>query len=137
MVRKSVVLRGSAAGALFLAATTFGTRDTARADDARAVSCAYVVDVAWQGGFTADLRITNNGPDIDGWTARWTFPEPGTRVLSTWASVLTETDAGAVTATNASYDAVIRSGQVFSFGWTARGSATAVPSDLSLNGVAC
>jgi hypothetical protein len=137
MVRKPVVLRSSVAGALFLAAATAGAQDTARADDARAVSCAYVVDVAWQGGFTADLRITDNGPDIDGWTARWTFPDAGTHVLSTWASVLTETDAGAVTASNASYDAVIRSGQVFSFGWTARGASTAVPSDISVNGVAC
>jgi hypothetical protein len=115
---------------------TAGAQDTARADDARAVSCAYVVETAWNGGFTADLRIANNGPDINGWTARWTFQEPTTQVLGTWSSTLTETDTGAVTATNVSFDAVIRSGTVFSFGWTARGAST-TPRDISVNGVAC
>lgn len=136
MHRAPRTLRTATAGALLLAAAAVA-QDTARADDVRTVTCAYTVVAAWSGGFTADLGITNKGPDIDGWTARWTFAEPSTRVVSTWASALTETDAGAVTATNVSFDAVIRSGQTFTFGWTARGSSTAVPRDLSVNGVAC
>lgn len=143
MVRKPAGRRGAAAPAVpavlvlaAWAAPAVGAPDTARADDARTVSCTYVVEAAWNGGFTADLKIADNGPDVNGWTVRWTFPDPATRVLGSWSTVLTETGDGAVTAANAPYDAVIRSGQALTFGWTARG-ASAAPAAFTVNGVAC
>ncbi len=101
-----------------------------------AVTCTYIVRTAWSGGFFADVVIVNNGPRIDGWTVRWSFPDP-TTILQTWSSLISETDDGRVTATNVSFDAVIESGRTLTFGWSARGMSTAVPTDLSINGMRC
>jgi len=84
----------------------------------------------------ADVIIANTGPEIDGWTVRWTFAQ-STTITQTWASTISETDAGAVTATNASYNAVIHTGQKVDFGWSARAASTTVPTDITINGTAC
>jgi hypothetical protein len=124
----------SAAGAL-LAAAMAGA--PALADTVPAVTCTYIIQNQWFGGFSADIKITNNGPTaINGWTVRWTFGEYTTD-LSVWQSSLTVPDGLHATATNASYNATIRSGYATSFGWTARSATASVPTDLTVNGVAC
>lgn len=100
-----------------------------------AVSCRYEF-TAWPGGFTADLSITNHGPDIVGWTARWTFDVP-TSNISAWQTVLTVTDAREAIATNAVYNARIASGQTLRFGWNATAASTSAPTDITVNGAAC
>lgn len=102
---------------------------------APAVTCRYTF-TAWPGGFIADLSITNNGPVIDGWTARWTFDVPATSVVG-WSAALTLTDGVNVRATNLAYNAVIRTGQTTTFGWSATAPSTTAPTDLSVNGVPC
>jgi hypothetical protein len=100
-----------------------------------AVTCAYTIQNAWRGGFTADIKITNNGPTaINGWTLRWTFNEYTTEIAA-WQSTLSAPDGVDATATNMSYNATIPSGYSTSFGWSAR-SYTTVPTDLSINGAA-
>lgn len=98
------------------------------------VSCRYEF-AAWPNGFMADLFITNNGPDINGWTARWTFDVP-TINLSVWQAVMTIRDREAV-ATNVFYNATIRTGQTLNFGWSATAASTSAPTDITVNGMPC
>ncbi|NUR57735.1 MAG: hypothetical protein HOV87_03390 [Catenulispora sp.] len=100
------------------------------------VSCTYRLLAAWPGGFSADVSIANGGPTIDGWTVRWTFAD-ATTVIQTWNSDLSELDARVVTATNRAWNRFIPTGTVTSFGWTAQAVSTAVPTDLSVNGLRC
>ena len=100
------------------------------------VSCTYRLLAVWPGGFSADVSIANNGPAIDGWTVRWTFAD-ATTVVQTWNSELSELDSRAVIATNRAWNRLIPTGTVTSFGWTALAAATAVPTDISVNGVGC
>jgi len=84
----------------------------------------------------ANVDIANNGPEIDGWTVRWTFAEP-TTIVGTWSSLISQTASGEVVATNASYNAVIRTGQVLEFGWSADAVTTSIPTDITINAVPC
>jgi ABC-type glycerol-3-phosphate transport system substrate-binding protein len=127
--------RGAAAALLAAGAVGAAGSAPARADTVRTVTCTYTLS-SWLGGFVADVHISNQGPEIDGWTVRWTFTDP-TVILATWSSQISQDAAGVVTATPASYNPVIRAGQALSFGWSARAASTRVPSDLTINGVPC
>ncbi|MGI5176404.1 cellulose binding domain-containing protein [Dactylosporangium sp. CA-152071] len=98
-------------------------------------SCDYRF-FAWDGGFVADLTITNHGPAIDGWTARWTF-STATGNLGVWQARMEQPNPFAVTATNMPYNAVIDTGRSVRFGWTASAAATEAPHDLTVNGLPC
>lgn len=124
----------SATGAL-LVATAAGA--PARAAATPAVTCTYTIQNVWLGGFTADIKIANNGlVPVNGWTVRWTFNEYTTDI-SAWQSSLSAPDGLHATATNASYNAAIPSGYATSFGWSGRSASTSVPTDLTVNGVTC
>jgi cellulase/cellobiase CelA1 len=101
-----------------------------------AVTCTYTVSNSWNGGFTANVDITNNGPAINGWTLRWTFTTPTANVQA-WSAVITEQEGNRATATNLSWNGTILSGQTESFGWSAAAVATGVPTDLTINGTPC
>ena len=123
-----------AAGGL-LAATGAGV--PARAATIPTVACTYTIQNVWLGGFTADIKIANYGSaPVNGWTVRWTFNEYTTDI-SAWQSSLSAPDGLHATATNASYNATIPSGYATSFGWSGRSAGTSVPTDLTVNGVAC
>lgn len=100
------------------------------------VTCAYTVTNSWNGGFTANVDITNNGPVINGWTLRWTFTTP-TADIRSWSAVITEQDGNQATATNTSWNGTIRTGLTTSFGWSATAVSTGVPTNLTINGEAC
>lgn len=135
--RVAVAAAGLLALAAAEAAPAYASAGAAAAPAAdQAVTCTYIVRTSWTGGFTADLVVTNNGPTIDGWTIRWTFPDP-TTILGAWSSQISETSAGAVTATNASYNAQIATGRTMAIGWSASGLSTAAPTDITLNGAPC
>jgi len=124
----------SAAGGLLLAALASAP---ARAVTTSTVTCAYTIQNVWLGGFSADIEIANHGPAaVNGWTVRWTFNEYTTEI-STWQSSLSAPDGLHATATNASYNGTIPSGYATSFGWTGRSIKASVPTDLTVNGVAC
>jgi hypothetical protein len=99
------------------------------------VSCEYWF-VTWDGGFVADLTITNHGPAINGWTARWTL-RTATGNLSAWQATMEQPSPFAMTATNLRYNAIIDTGRSVRFGWTASAAATEAPADITVNGVAC
>jgi hypothetical protein len=106
------------------------------ADAAATVTCTYTVSNSWGTGFVANLAITNNGPAINGWTLRWTFPTP-TADVSGWQAVITVQGGIKATATNMSWDGTIATGQTASFGWSAAAVSTGVPTDLTINGTPC
>jgi hypothetical protein len=91
--------------------------------------------VAWPGGFSADLRITNSGPAVDGWTSNWTF-DNDERLGNIWSAVMTQ-DGNRVSAAPVPWNRRIPSGGSVAFGWTAFASATRTPDDITVNGVPC
>lgn len=91
----------------------------------------------WQGGFTADVTVTNTGSSsVDGWKLAFTLPA-GQQITSAWNAGLS-TSSGAVIASSAAYNAQIPAGGKVSFGFqgTFGGNFTR-PTAFSLNGTAC
>ncbi|MBB4749993.1 cellulose binding domain-containing protein [Actinoplanes lobatus] len=105
---------------------------------AAAAGCAvkYTVSSQWQGGFGADVTITNLGDPLTSWTLTWSY-SAGQTVTQAWNATVTQNGA-AVTARNVSYNGAIATNGTASFGfnggWTA---ANPAPVDFAVNGVAC
>ena len=91
----------------------------------------------WQGGFTANVTITNNSSStISGWTLTFTFPGDQ-KITSGWNADVTQTGAS-VTATNLSYNASISPGSSQSFGFQGTWATNdASPASFGVNGTAC
>ncbi|SDT19726.1 cellulose binding domain-containing protein [Actinoplanes derwentensis] len=96
----------------------------------------YTISSQWQGGFGANVAITNLGDPINGWSLRWTFAS-GLAVAQAWNSTVTQSGT-AVTAVNVSYNGVLGTGGSTSFGFNGSFTGTnPVPTAFTLNGVAC
>ncbi|GAA1616428.1 cellulose binding domain-containing protein [Actinoplanes couchii] len=105
---------------------------------AAAAGCqvAYTISSQWQGGFGANVTVTNLGDPINGWTLRWTFGT-GQAVTQAWNATVTQSGT-AVTAVNVSYNAALATGAGTSFGFNGSFSgANPVPTAFTLNGVTC
>ncbi|WP_371785407.1 cellulose binding domain-containing protein [Streptosporangium subroseum] len=90
----------------------------------------------WAGGFTAQVRVTNLGPAITSWQLRWTFGGDQ-RVTSAWNAQVTQS-AAVVTAVNVAHNGSLATGAAADFGFQGTwGTSNPVPSDYSLNGLAC
>jgi beta-xylosidase len=96
----------------------------------------YAVSSSWQGGFGANVTVTNLGDPITGWTLTWSFGA-GQQVTQAWNATVSQSGAQ-VTATNASYNGAIATGANTSFGfngsWTGSNPA---PTVFALNGNTC
>src|SRR5581483_3945859 len=93
--------------------------------------------VAWPGGYTANVKITNTGPAaVSSWKITFGLPSQQ-RVLVSWNA--THSQSGqTVTAQPVSYDKTIPAGATLPFGFNASDSGTATqPSWYALNGVRC
>jgi cellulase/cellobiase CelA1 len=76
--------------------------------------CQYVVSNEWNTGFSAAVRITNNGSNpINGWTVKWSYSD-GTVLTNSWNA--TVTGSAPYTATNLSWNATIPAGQSVEIG---------------------
>ncbi|MEU6281767.1 cellulose binding domain-containing protein [Streptomyces sp. NPDC047028] len=91
----------------------------------------------WQGGFTADVTVTNAGSSpVDGWNATFTLPA-GQRITSAWSAALSPS-SGVVTAGGLAYNASIAPGGQVSFGFQGTyDGAFAEPAGFTLNGTSC
>ncbi|MEU8050784.1 MULTISPECIES: PQQ-dependent sugar dehydrogenase [Micromonospora] len=90
----------------------------------------------WTGGFTAEVRLTNRGPALNGWALTWSFAA-GQRVTNAWNAQVTQSGAG-VTARNVDWNAGLPQGATASFGFQASyGTSNPRPDDFALNGAAC
>jgi len=99
-------------------------------------SVNYAVSSQWQGGFGANVSITNLGDPLTSWTLTWSFGA-GQTVTQAWNTSLTQSGS-AVTAQNVSYNGSVPTNGAVSFGfngsWTGSNPA---PTSFAVNGVAC
>jgi glucuronoarabinoxylan endo-1,4-beta-xylanase len=126
LVSTGVVLLTAAAAAVALPA------------GAEAAGCAvrYGVSSQWQGGFNADVTVTNLGDALTGWTLTWSFGA-GQSVTQAWNATVTQSGA-AVSARNAAHNATIATNGTASFGFTGSWSGSnPSPTGFAVNGVAC
>ncbi len=92
---------------------------------------------AWSTGLTASLTITNTGTTaINGWQLGFTLPA-GQTITNGWGATYTPA-SGAVTATNAAYNAALAPGAGVSVGYQANHTGnSAAPGAFTLGGTAC
>jgi Glycosyl hydrolase family 62/Cellulose binding domain len=125
----------ASAGAVVLAASAAIAVSPAGAA-AAGCSVKYAVSSQWQGGFNADVSITNLGDPLSGWTLTWSYGA-GQTVTQAWNATVTQSGS-AVTAKNVSYNGSVPANGTVSFGfngsWT---GSNPVPTAFALNGVAC
>ncbi|MFI9816372.1 non-reducing end alpha-L-arabinofuranosidase family hydrolase [Saccharothrix variisporea] len=118
-----------------IAAVSVLTAVSAPASAAPGCSVAYTAS-QWQGGFTANVAITNVGDAVNGWTLTWSYPA-GQKVTQAWNADVAQSGTQ-VTAKNVSYNASIPTGGKVEFGfngsWTGSNPA---PESFSLNGTPC
>uniref|UniRef100_UPI0025AF7C8B cellulose-binding domain-containing protein n=1 Tax=Amycolatopsis solani TaxID=3028615 RepID=UPI0025AF7C8B len=100
---------------------------------APACSVAYRVN-QWQGGYTADLTLTNGATALSSWTLGWTY-SGSQAVTSAWNATVRQSGT-AVTAQSLPYNATLPAGGSVSFGLQGTGSGPD-PTDFALNGVSC
>jgi cellulase/cellobiase CelA1 len=63
----------------------------------------------WNTGFSAAVRITNNGTSaINGWTVNWSYSD-GSKLTNSWNATVTGTNP--YSATNLSWNNIIQPGQ--------------------------
>ncbi|SCF01770.1 rhamnogalacturonan lyase family protein [Micromonospora chokoriensis] len=119
------------------AAVVAGTLATVTAS-AAAVGCRvdYQITNQWQGGFGANVAVTNLGDPVNGWALTWSYAT-GQQVTQAWNAVVTQSGAQ-VTARNVDYNANLATNGSASFGfngsWT---GSNPVPSSFALNGTVC
>ncbi|WFE52741.1 cellulose binding domain-containing protein [Micromonospora sp. WMMD1155] len=119
------------------AAVVTGTLATVAAS-AAAVGCRvdYQITNQWQGGFGANVAVTNLGDPVNGWALTWSYAA-GQQVTQAWNAVVTQSGAQ-VTARNVDHNASLATNGSASFGfngsWT---GSNPVPSSFTLNGTVC
>ena len=96
----------------------------------------YRVASQWDGGFTADVQVTNLGDAVTAWQLDFEFAA-GQKVTQAWNATVTQSGTR-VLANNASYNGAVATGGSTSFGFqgTSTGS-NPVPSSFALNGTTC
>lgn len=120
-------------GALVLASAVVAPTGAAAA---AGCSVDYAVSSQWQGGFNADVAVTNLGDPVTSWTLTWSFGA-GQTVTQAWNATVSQSGA-AVTARNASYNGAVPTNGTVSFGFSgSSGSSNPEPATFTLNGVTC
>ncbi|WP_394817364.1 extracellular catalytic domain type 1 short-chain-length polyhydroxyalkanoate depolymerase [Streptomyces doudnae] len=103
-----------------------------------AASCKVTVATsAWNTGLTANVTLTNTSTTaVDGWRLAFTLPS-GQTVTNGWNATIAPA-SGAVTATNAAYNAALAPNASVTFGYQATHTGnSAAPGAFTLNGTAC
>ncbi|MEU8214186.1 cellulose binding domain-containing protein [Micromonospora taraxaci] len=119
------------------AAVVAGTLATVTAS-AAAVGCRvdYQITNQWQGGFGANVAVTNLGDPVNGWALTWSYAA-GQQVTQAWNAVVTQSGAQ-VTARNVDHNASLATNGSASFGFNGSWSGSnPVPSSFTLNGTVC
>jgi Glycosyl hydrolase family 62/Cellulose binding domain len=103
-----------------------------------AAGCAvnYSVSSQWQGGFGANVTVTNLGDSVNGWTLTWSYPA-GQQVTQAWNAAVTQSGAQ-VTARNMSYNGAIATNANVAFGFNGSwNGSNPAPTSFTLNGTVC
>ncbi|WP_428241259.1 glycoside hydrolase family 6 protein [Gynuella sp.] len=103
---------------------------------AQAATCEYLVNSEWNTGFTAIIKIKNDGNSaIDGWQVGWEYTD-GSQVTSGWNANVTGTNP--YTATNLGWNGNISVGQSAEFGLQGtKGSTGAAAQIPTVTGSVC
>jgi cellulase/cellobiase CelA1 len=100
---------------------------------------SYTVTNQWNGGFGANIAITNTGSTAwNNWTLKFTFPG-NQQVTQLWNGSVTQSGSS-VTVTNASYNGQVTAGASVSPSPGFNGSFTGsnpAPTSFTLNGQTC
>ncbi|WP_445525780.1 cellulose-binding domain-containing protein [Streptomyces cyslabdanicus] len=133
LLRRSWAAALAAVGSVALLVSGFVATPTSAAEAGCRVD--YTVD-QWPGGYTAQVKVTNLGPAVDGWRLTWTHAD-GQQVTSAWNATVTQTGASVV-AVNADWNGSLATDGSAEFGVQGTWSSTNPdPTDFALNGVAC
>ncbi|NKY38476.1 glycoside hydrolase family 6 protein [Cellulomonas septica] len=92
---------------------------------------------SWNNGFTASVKVTNNGTSaLNGWSLGFTFAN-GQKVTQGWSADWSQSGS-AVTAKNAAWNTTLGANQSVDIGFNGSHSGTNnAPTAFTLNGVAC
>ena len=119
---------GLTAGAVAAASSAAGATTACEVD--------YAVTSAWDGGFQADVTLTNLGDALTDWEIAWE-PADGERVTQVWNGRLT-LDGAQVRVADVGWNGALATGATASFGLVAESAGSpVVPASFSLDGVAC
>ncbi|WP_327044086.1 cellulose binding domain-containing protein [Microbispora sp. NBC_01189] len=133
--RHHAVLFGAVTAVAAAAAGLVGVTSSA-ANAASGCRVDYTVASQWEGGFVANIAITNLGDPLSNWNLGWSFGA-GQTVSSGWGATFAQSGSG-VTAANLSYNGSIGTGGSTSIGFQGTsGSSNPVPTAFTLNGVSC
>ena len=98
---------------LAVAALSIGIAAAGYGNSAEAAVCSHVISNEWNSGYTAAIRITNDGSTaINGWNVSWQYN--ANRVTSSWNANLSGSNP--YTATNLGWNGTIQPGQTVEFG---------------------
>jgi hypothetical protein len=135
MKHRSGLLAAGISGVLVLGGVATALNPASAA--ATGCSVTYTVQSQWQGGFTANVAITNLGSGIPNWTLAFDFPHAGQTVTHGWSATWTQSGAR-VSAASMSWNGSLGSGASTSVGFVGAWSGSnPVPPAFSLNGTAC
>ncbi|MCO1597787.1 cellulose binding domain-containing protein [Micromonospora sp. RHAY321] len=96
----------------------------------------YQVTNQWQGGFGANVTVTNLGDPVTGWALTWSYGS-GQQVTQAWNAAVGQSGAQ-VTARNVDHNAVIATNGTAGFGFNASWTGSnPAPTSFALNGVTC
>ncbi|WP_026924954.1 lytic polysaccharide monooxygenase auxiliary activity family 9 protein [Glycomyces arizonensis] len=91
-------------------------------------TATYTVANAWGGGFTANVEVASTGGS-GSWEVSWTWPGDQ-QVTNSWSATLSQSGSS-VSATGASYNDTLASGQSTSFGFNATYGGSNTAPDLT------
>jgi Cellulose binding domain len=102
-----------------------------------AAACTVDYTVSeWSSGFTADVKVTNNGSPVTSWTLGWTYAG-NQQITSGWNASVTQTGS-AVTASSNGWNGALATGASASFGFQGTSSgANVAPTNFTFNGASC
>ncbi|MEO3807414.1 cellulose binding domain-containing protein [Sphaerisporangium sp. B11E5] len=131
------IRRTAAVLAALLVAVAGAVSVTTSALAAAGCQITYRVASQWPGGFNGEVTVRNVGDPVTAWTLRWSF-SGDQRITQAWSATVTQSGAQ-VTAANASYNGNLGTGASTTFGFNASmsGTTNSVPTEFTLNGVAC
>ena len=80
-------------------------------------TCTVTRTGNWPGGYQADVRVTNTGAAVNGWTVYLNFAQ-NAQITSGWNATLAGNGTTRVTATNVGYNGNLARGASTTFGFT-------------------
>jgi lysophospholipase L1-like esterase len=97
----------------------------------------YTVVSQWPGGFQGDVKITNLGDPVAGWTLGFDFPAAGQRITQGWSATWSQSGSR-VTAASMPWNGNVATSASVWVGFTGAWSGSnPLATGFTLNGVAC